>query len=172
MRIAGLLLVGALCAGCFGGSAPTQARDAHLGVTAAFPPTWSVIWRPCPGCVDPRGIFVAASYQTAAGSRALMCRPVPDGGVVISLDEVLPGLAGYQAPPRGDYPPRPRSFHARGLGPAAPVEGCNAARARIFRFRDSGRLLYAWMVFGRHPSRAVRHGAEAVLNSLRIAPLP
>jgi hypothetical protein len=43
--------------------------------------------------------------------------------------------------------------------------------ARLFRFRDSGRLLYAWAVFGPHPSDAVRAQAEDVLNSLRIAPL-
>ena len=100
-----------------------------------------------------------------------MCGPVPDGGVVVSLDEVLPGLAGYPAPPRGDYPPRPASFRIGTLGRFQVREGCNQGRSELFRFRDSGRLLYAWMVFGRRPSRAVRHRAEAVLNSLRIAPL-
>jgi hypothetical protein len=51
-------------------------------------------------------------------------------------------------------------------------EGCDVPRAHLFLFRDSGRLLYAWAVFGPRPSRAMRVEAENVLNSLRIAPLP
>jgi hypothetical protein len=164
-----VLLTGALCAGCAGGS-PSHAGDGHLGVSATIPRAWSAIWRPCHACADPRGIFVAASYRTPAGPRRLTCSRIPAGGVVLSLDEVLPGLAGYPAPPPGDYPPRPAAFRIGDLGRFQVTEGCDQRRSELFRFRDSGRLLYAWAIFGPHPSRAVRRGAEAVLNSLRIAP--
>jgi len=170
VRIRGLLLVGLMCAGCFGGSAQPP-RDPHLGVKATLPAGWSVRWRPCRACADPRGIFEAASYRTAERGRGLVCSAVPNGEVVLSLDEVLPGPLGNQAPARGDYPPRPGSFRIGTLARLQVFEGCDAARSRLLRFRDSGRLLYAWAVFGAHPSREVRARAEAVLNSLRIAPL-
>jgi hypothetical protein len=163
-----------LCAGCVAGSGGNGAqttRPSHLGVTAAFPSSWSVAWRPCHDCADPRGVFIATSYTTAKGPRGVMCGAVPESGVAISLDEVLPGPLGDQAPHRGDFPPRPASFHIRALGRFQVYEGCDVPRARLFRFRDSGRLLYAWAVFGPRASRAVRMRAEAVLNSLRIAPL-
>src|SRR4051794_9221171 len=174
MWVRGLVLVAALCAGCLGGSAgktPPGGGDPHLGVTATFPGAWSVSWRPCRDCIDPRGIFDAASYRTRERGRGLMCGAVPHGGVVISLSEVLPGLLGDQAPHRGDYPLRPESFRIGRLGRFQVFEGCDEPSSRLFRFRDSGRLLYAWAVFGPHPSHAVRTQAEAVLNSLRIAPL-
>ena len=164
----------ALCTACLGGSSGTGAqptRPPHLGVTAAFPSSWSVAWRPCHDCADPRGIFVATSYTTAKGPRSVMCGAVPESGVAISLDEVLPHLLGDQATRRSDFPPRPGSFRIGRLGRFQVYEGCDEPRARLFRFRDSGRLLYAWAVFGPHPTRAVRMRAEAVLDSLRIAPL-
>jgi hypothetical protein len=174
MRIRGLVLMAALCAGCLGGSAgdtPSAGGDPHLGVTATFPAAWAVSWRPCRDCVDPRGIFDAASYRTAERGRGLMCDTVPDGNVVISLSEVRPELLGDPAPPRSVYAPRPESFRIGRLRRSQVFEGCDEQRTRLFRFRDSGRLLYAWAVFGPHPSRAVRGRVEAVLNSLRIAPL-
>jgi hypothetical protein len=174
MRMRGLLLVAALCAGCLGGSTGATAPaggEPHLGVAAAFPSSWSVAWRPCRDCADPRGIFIATSYATSKGPRGVMCGAVPESGVAVSLDEVLPGPLGDQAPHRSDFPPRPRSFRIGRLGRFQVYEGCDEPRARLFRFRDAGRLLYAWAVFGPHPSRAARARAEAVLDSLRIAPL-
>jgi hypothetical protein len=100
-----------------------------------------------------------------------MCAAIPNGEVAISLDEVLPAPLGGQAPRHGDFPPRQWRFRIQTLGRFQVYEGCDVARAHLFRFRDSGRLLYAWAVFGPHPSRAVRARAEAVMNSLRIAPL-
>lgn len=169
------VVVSLLCAGCFGGSAGQTASATpgeHLGVTATFPTAWSVTWRPCHDCADPRGIFEAASYRAARHGRRLVCDGVPDGEVVLSVNEVLAGrFAGQPAPPRSDYPPRPRPFRIGRLGRGRVYEGCDMPRAHLFRFRDSGRLLYAWAVFGPHPSRAVRAQAQDVLNSLRIAPL-
>jgi hypothetical protein len=112
--------------------------------------------------------LIATSYATAKGPRGVMCGAIPESGVAISLDEVLPGPLGDQAPHRSDYQPRPGSFRIRRLGRFQVYEGCDVPRARLFRFRDSGRLLYAWAVFGAHPSRAVRGRAEAVLNSPTI----
>jgi hypothetical protein len=163
------ILVFALCAGCFGGSSP-EGHDHHLGVVAMVPRTWSVTWRPCPDCADPRGIFVASSFATREGPRGLMCGPLPAGGVVVSLDEVLARPLGGRAPRRRDFAPRPASFRIGALRSAAVFEGCNQARTRLFRFRDAGRLLYAWAVFGPHASRAIRARAEALLDGLRISP--
>jgi hypothetical protein len=175
VRICLALVVAMLCAACLGGSAGHRAqtaRPSHLGVTAAIPRSWSVAWRPCRYCADPRGVFIATSYRSGAGARSTMCGAVPNHGVAISLDEVLPGPLGDRAPQSSDFPMRPASFRIRTLGRGQVYEGCDVPRARLFRFRDSGRLLYAWVVFGPHPSRSVRGRAEAVLNSLRIAPLP
>jgi hypothetical protein len=174
VRASCALVVSVLCAGCFGGpaGAPQTTTRAHLGVTATFPAAWSVTWRPCHNCADPRGIFESTSYRTARHGRSLVCNGVPAGQVVLSVDEVLVGgFAGQPAPPRTDYPPRPRSFRIARLGRGQVYERCDVPGARLFRFRDSGRLLYAWAVFGPHPSDAVRAQAEDVLNSLRIAPL-
>jgi hypothetical protein len=171
VRIRALVLLAVLSAGCLGDSSGDG--DPHLGVSAAFPAAWSVTWRPCADCADPRGVFLAASYRTTAAQRrqGLMCGPVPAGRVVISLDEVLPDQLGDQAPHRSDYPPRPAAFRVAGLRLSQVREGCNQPRARLFRFRDSGRLLYAWTVFWPHVTPAVRARAEGVLNSLRVAPL-
>jgi hypothetical protein len=174
MRASVAFVVSLLCAGCLGGSGGNgaqTARPSHLGVAAAFPKSWSVAWGSCRDCADPRGIFIAASYATARGPRGMVCSAVPDGDVVITLDEVLPHLLGDQAPPRSEYPPRPEAFHIDRLGRFQVYEGCDVPRSQLFRFRDAGRLLYAWAVFGPHPSR-IRAQAEAVLNSLRVAPLP
>jgi hypothetical protein len=169
--IRGLVVVAALCAGCLGGSGGNGATGpSHLGVAAAFPRSWSVAWRPCRDCADPRGIFIATSYATARGPRGVVCGAIPHGDVVITLEEFLPHLLGAQAPPRGEYPPRPDAFHINRLGRFQVYEGCDVPRSQLFRFRDAGRLFYAWAIFGPHPSR-IRAQAEAVLNSLRIAPL-
>ena len=100
-----------------------------------------------------------------------MCGSIPAGGVVISLDEVVPGLLPGDALSTADYPPRPRAFSIGALRRLQVREGCDQRRSALFRFRDSGRLLYAWTVFGPRPSRALRVRAEAILDSLRIAPL-
>ena len=89
---------------------------------------------------------------------------------MISLGEVVPGLVPGDAVLKADYPPRPGAFSIGKLRRLQVREGCDQRRSALFRFRDSGRLLYAWTVFGPRPSRALRARAEAILDSLRIAP--
>jgi hypothetical protein len=168
------VVVAALCTACLGGSADRGAPprpDAHLGVTASLPASWSIVWRPCPACVEPRGIFVAASYRLSGGLRRMMCQPIPEGAVVISLSEIRPGAFGEEAPSRAEFPPRPASFRLRPLRRLGVMKSCAQPRAHLVRFRDSGRVLYAWAMFGPHPSQAIAQ-ARAVLDGLAIARLP
>jgi hypothetical protein len=168
-----LLAVAALCTGCFGGTGHRTAPprpDPHLGVAAAFPRSWSIVWRPCPECVEPRGVFVAASYPLAGGLRRMMCNRIPEGAVLVSLSEVRPAVFGEEAPSATDFPPRPPSFRLRPLRRLGVMESCAQPRAHLLRFRDSGRVLYAWAMFGPHPAHAIVQ-AQAVLDSLTVTPL-
>lgn len=173
MELRLLLAVAIPCTACLDGTAHPTApptADAHLGVAAAFPSTWSVVWRPCSDCVDPRTVFVAASFPLSGGFQRMMCRRIPDGGAVMSLAEIRPGIDGGAPPSRADFPPRPASFQLDPLLRLGAMTSCNQLRAHLLRFRDSGRVLYAWATFGPHPSHAIAH-ARAVLDSLRVAPL-
>jgi len=100
----------------------------------------------------------------------MMCRRIPEGAVVISLSEIRPAVFGENAPSRTDFPPRPVTFRLRPLRPLGVMKSCAQPRAHLVRFRDSGRVLYAWAMFGPHPSHAIAQ-ARAVLDSLASAPL-
>jgi len=56
------------------------------------------------------------------------------------------------------------------LGRFGVMESCSQPRAHLVRFRDSHRWLYAWVMFGAHPSGAARIEVQAILDSLTIAP--
>ena len=181
---AAVIVVCSACLGSQGHAAPNKAATpsetlphtrAHLGVEATFPASWSVVWRPCPACASPRSIFVAASFRLTGRLRAMSCRRMPAGAAVVSLSEALPKLLGAQAPSRRDlrhdFPSRPASFRLSPLARLGVMETCAQPRARLLRFRDSGRFLYAWATFGPHPSPGVLDRAQAILDSLRIAPL-
>jgi hypothetical protein len=78
-------------------------------------------------------------------------------------------VLGSQAPSRRAFPRRPASFAISPLGRYSVMEGCTQPRAHLNRFRDSGRLLYAWAMFGPHPTPSIRHRVRAIPNGLRIA---
>jgi hypothetical protein len=143
----------------------------HLGVTVRLPGSWSIRWRPCRACADPRGVFDAASYPLTPRRRRA-CDRLRRGEAAVSLSEVLPALLGSQAPPRSAFPPRPRRFRLGKLRGGDVTEGCTQPRTRLFRFRDGGRLLYAWAVFGPGAGRVIRRRVERVLSSIVVAPLP
>ena len=101
----------------------------------------------------------------------MSCRRIPAGAAVVSLSEVVPKLLGHQAPSRHDFPPRPASFRLSPLARLGVMETCAQPRARLLRFRDSGRFLYAWATFGPHPSPGVLARVRGILDRVRIAPL-
>jgi len=179
VRICVALVVAMLCAACLGGSAghraPT-ARPSHLGVTAAFPSSWSVAWRPCRDCADPCDVFAATSYRTGAGARSTMCGAVPNHGVAISLDEVLPGLSATRRHTRVTFRCGRRPF-ASGLWDEArctraatsPARGSSGFATQVvcsMRGSSSGRIRRArcvdvrrpcWTACGSHRFHSAQH---------------
>jgi len=139
--------------------------DAELGISVRVPSSWSVVWGPCPTCADPRGLLDAASFEFGASN--LFCRAIPVGQVVLSLSEKMSGFG--ERPRLADYPPRPQRFEITELGSRQVTKGCSQPSAQLFRFRDEGRFLYSWVVFGEEPPTDLLSDVESILNSLQVS---
>lgn len=132
-----------------------------FALCVSVPSSWTISWNPLrDGTIG--DIFLVGSGPFG---RLPECRPIPVGQVLIALSEVLPpAQAGWDDP-------RPDRFEVTRLSPGAVRKGCEAQpRAELFRFLDSSRALYAWVMFGPDFSKDVRTNAEAVLTSLLVDP--
>jgi hypothetical protein len=166
-RLLAALAVALTAASC--GSPGTAASDpppgATFGISVNVPDGWSTVWGPCPDCADPRGIFDLASYTFPDGGLDL-CQEIPPGQAAIALSERVAEAA--KSIPSSVYPPRPARFNVTSLDVGQVSEGCEQPRTRLFRFRDAGRLMYAWVVVGPETPTSVLEQAEDVLNSIRV----
>jgi hypothetical protein len=142
-------------------SSTKQCRE-DFGICVNVPSSWTITWNPLrDGTVG--DIFLVGSWPFG---HLPECKAIPTGQALIALSEVVPAAdAGWDDP-------RPDRFEATRLSSGAVREGCEQPMAELFRFLDSGRALYAWMMFGPEFSKDVRTDAEAVLSSLHVDPSP
>jgi hypothetical protein len=134
-----------------------------FGVRVQLPSTWVMTWNPLrDGTLG--DIFLMGSWSFMGSLPE--CRQIPPGQALIALSESL--ATGATADPKG-YGPRPSRFETAHLRSSQVRKGCDQPKAQLFRFEDSGRLLYAWMMFGRKPPRGIRTKAEAVLSTLMVS---
>jgi hypothetical protein len=135
----------------------------RFGVAIQIPRRWSLVWNPLR---DGTGgdIMVAGSWRFRELPE---CEPIPPTQALVSLSEVVPADYTRDQLDR-EFPPRPRRFETTALRSLGVRKGCDQPKAQLFRFRDAGRFLYAWAMFGRDLPTGVRTKAEAVLSSLRV----
>jgi hypothetical protein len=142
---------------------PTQTDD-RFDVSIRVAPAWTVSWNPQrDGTLG--DIVLIGSWSF---SRLPECRPIPAGQALISLSEALP----VDSVTASQYGPRPGRFETTHLRSLQVQKGCVQPRAKLFRFAESGRMLYVWMMFGRDLSTGVRTKAEATISTLSVEPQP
>jgi hypothetical protein len=66
------------------------------------------------------------------------------------------------------FSPKPHRFETTVLRSSGVRKGCDQPKAQLFSFREEGRFLYAWAMFGRDLSTGIRTKAEAVLSTIRV----
>jgi len=138
----------------------------RTGITIRVPPSWSLVWNPLrDGTLG--DILVAGSMRFPTLPE---CEPIPRGQALLALSEFRPSedepLEGFER----DFPPRPHRFETTELRSLQVRKGCVQPRARLFRFLEADRFLYAWVMFGRDPSTGLRTKTGAVLSSLEVDP--
>jgi hypothetical protein len=139
----------------------------RLGVAIQVPPRWSLVWNPLrQGTVG--DILVSGSWRFP---KLPECEPIPPGEALLAVSEVGPVIASVDYTEQRlerEFPPRPRRFETTVLRSLGVRKGCDQPKAQLFRFREAGRFLYAWVMFGRDLPTGVRTKAEAVLSTLDV----
>jgi hypothetical protein len=132
-----------------------------------YPANWHVTRRRLNNVLDPKPLFVVASYRLpqgppddCPGSRA---RGRPADGVFLLVQEELDGASLQRSLPR--LRPKPRHFALPTYGGA----GCLPDASRLFQFRVARRAFYVWVSIGSRTSRATRAALAALLDGMSIA---
>lgn len=139
--------------------------NGRFRIAIRVPPAWSLVWNPLrDGTVG--DVMLVGSWRF---SDLPACVQIPRGEALLSLSEVVPLIASSDYTENQldrSFPPKSHRFRITDLRSGGVAKGCEQQRAQLFSFREDGRFLYAWAMFGRDLSTGIRTKAEAILSTV------
>lgn len=143
----------------------TTYHDEKNGFSISYPDDWfRADGQVSPYNYDPAELVTLGTYSAPTNADCEMDRPLAsseaNGSLVILLE--------YGSDPGGEIPPRPESFsEADSVGPAN-FECFATAGTRLVRFRDNGRYLQVFVVWGEKTDSQTKQQTWEILDSLQF----